>query len=624
MKGVASISERAKILWSRWKRRAGRSGASGNSRERAGWNQKLIHSLSRSRLPSWRQIRHLPEVLSSNDSVRLQLGALLLVFGVSVLGVRFYFNHTIVAPAVGGSITEGVVGTPHSLNPILAVSNDVDSDLTRLMFSRLYTTDGAGALVPDLAVGAETSADRTTYVVHLKTNARWSDGQPVTADDVLFTLALIQDPNWKSPLYLTFKELAAEKIDNATIRFTLKQPFAPFLSQLTFGILPQHVWKDVQAQSALQSEYTLKPVGSGPFVFDSLKRDRRGFVMSYTVKRNPDYYGKAPYLETIIFQFYPDYETALDALARRDVDSLSYVPRNLRSRLNGMNQVTPVSMALPQYTAVFFNQRKNHALKDKDVRRALAMAVNKSRILLDVLQGEGRPLDAPPLPGYTETLSSSIPYNPDQAASLLDSLGWKLDPQDGIRKKTTATTTGTGRKKRQTQTVAPLKIALTTVNQPETMAVAGIIKNGWSAIGVSVSVNAVEPADVNRTAIQPREYEALLYGQLLGIDPDPYSFWHSSQVADPGLNLALYANRDADAAIEAARKTADPTAREDQYKKFIDILASDLPAAFLYSPTYTYPVPAGLKGFSGTRVANPSDRFATVSDWYLKTKRAWK
>ncbi len=612
---MSLFRDRSRSLFGRFARGPARR-SSASLREQSGWDKRLVHSLASARLPTWRQIRHLPEVLSSNDSFRLRLGALLFAAGLVLLGGSFYYANTEIGPSVGGEISEAVVGTPRSLNPILSVSNDVDNDLTRLLFSRLFTVDGSGRVVGDLVDRFEVSADQKTYTFTLRDNARWHDGEALTADDVLFTFALIQDPAWKSPLLALMKDVTYRKTDDRTIELTLPEPYAQFLSRLTFGILPRHVWKDVQPQDAAMAEASLKPVGSGPFKFSDMRRDKRGFVLTYVIERNADYYKEAPFIEKFVFHFYQDYASALEALRKRQVQSISFVPRDMRGELEGLSQVLPVSLELPQVTAVFFNGRTNDALKEKDVRRALTMAIDKVRILFDVLGGDGHPIDRPPIPGMSATSSSPVPFRIDEAGALLDNLGWKVDPEDGLRKKDVD-----GDAKTDPVT---LSVALTTVDQPENLNVASIIRNGWAALGVEAVVNAIPASEIHRAAIKPREYEALLYGQLMGTDPDLYPFWHSSQVQDPGLNLAGFANKEADAALEEARRTADPVARRDAYRRFLNVVAAENPAAFLYSPSYIYPLPAELMGFHGTHVASPSDRFATVTSWYLETARVWK
>jgi peptide/nickel transport system substrate-binding protein len=598
----------------------GDQGARTKQRAVHGWDKRLVQSLTSARLPTWRQIRHLPEVLSSSDGLRLRLGSLLFVIGLAIVGVAFYYAHTVFGPARGGELIEGVVGSPRSLNPVLSVSNDVDNDLMRLMYSRLFTVDGDGNLTPDLVSSYDVSPDQKTYTLTIKGGVKWQDGEALTADDVLFTFGLIQDPAWKSPLHVTFKDVTVEKPDDRTIKLTLKDPYSQFLRLLDFGILPRHVWKDVDPQSAPMADASLKPIGSGLFAFDELRRDKRGFVMSYTLKRNEQYYGQLPYLDRITFQFYPDYLSALDALEKRQITSLSFVPRDMRKQVTSLASVTPVSLELPQATAVFFNPNVNAILKDREVRRALIMGIDKGRILFDVLGGDGHPLDRPALPGFSATSTNPIPFNVAGAGALLDSLGWKLDPADGLRKRVTPA----DRKTKTPEKTETLHLTLTTVDQPESMSVASILKSGWTALGVDVTISAVPASDIHRMVIAPRSYEALLYSQLMAADSDPYPFWHSSQIKDPGLNLAMFNDREADDALEAARKATDTGAREQAYLKFLSVLADQLPAAFLYSPSYTYAIPAGMKGFSGTWVNSPSDRFATVASWYLQTARVWK
>ncbi|WKZ28883.1 MAG: peptide ABC transporter substrate-binding protein [Patescibacteria group bacterium] len=614
---MPSYRERSGSLFDRLKRGWNRRRPA-SFREHEGWDKRLVHSLSTARLPTWRQIRHLPEVLSSNDSFRLRLGVGLFVLGAALLGGGFYYSNTVIGPAVGGTIVEGVVGSPHSLNPILSLSNDVDNDLSRLIFSRLYTTDGRGRVVPDLVQEYGVSPDQKTYHFKLREGVRWHDGQPLTADDVFFTLSLIQDPAWKSPLHAFFKNVTVEKPDDLTITLILKEPYAQLLSHLDFGILPRHVWKDASPSNAQMTEANLKPVGSGPFKFEDLRRDKRGFVMSYVLARNENYYQPAPYIETLTFQFYQDYASALEALRKRQIQSLSFVPRDKREEASSSNN-TLVSLELPQVTAVFFNPKQNPLLADKNVRRALTMSIDKGRILFDVLDGDGHPVDRPVLSGMSATSTAPVPYNLAGAGTLLDSLGWKIDSTDGLRKR--IVTPAKGSEPAVTET---LSLVLTTVDQPESVGTATIIKNGWLALGVDVIVTAIPASEIHRTVIRSRDYDALLYGQLLGSDLDPYPFWHSSQIQDPGLNLAMFSDSAADQALETARRTADPAARNQAYTKFLSSLSEQQPAAFLYSPSYTYAMPAELKGFSGSRVNSPSDRFATVTSWYLETARRWK
>ena len=159
---------------------------------------------------------------------------------------------------------------------------------------------------------------------------------------------------------------------------------------------------------------------------------------------------------------------------------------------------------------------------------------------------------------------------------------------------------------------------------PELEKVMRVIKDQWEKIGVRVVINSYTLGELQQEHIRPRDYEALLFGQVVGIDPDPFSFWHSSQKKDPGLNLALYDNKTADKLLEEARQTLDSQARAEKYVLLQETISDDIPAIFLYSPTYLYPVSKNIKGISEGKIADPSWRFSDVTEWYIDTKRVWK
>jgi len=170
----------------------------------------------------------------------------------------------------------------------------------------------------------------------------------------------------------------------------------------------------------------------------------------------------------------------------------------------------------------------------------------------------------------------------------------------------------------------PLSFVLTTVEQPLMIEVAQNLKKQWQALGASVEIKTVTIESLERDVIKPREYEALLFGEVLGMIPDPFPFWHSSQKKDPGLNLAAYDNKDADKLLEEARETLDQEIRKQKLEEFQNILLESAPAVFLYSPDYIYFVSSDLKGINQTTIADPSKRFGGVENWYIKTQRKWR
>lgn len=571
-----------------------------------GFDKKLVFSLTKSRVPTFEQFKYLKKFLSRKE--RLGIIILSLIFLASAVfgAARFILAKTETAPDFGGEYVEGLIGSPQYVNPLLAQTNDVDMDLSKLIFSGLFKYNEKRELVPDLAEKFEVSEDKKIYTVYLKDNLRWHDGESLTAADVIFTISLIQDPLFKSPLYSSFRGVEMEKVDDKIVRFKLTEAYVAFSGMLTFGLLPEHLWYDIPTQSANLAEYNIKPVGSGPFEFKSFTKDKNGGIKVYTLVRNEKFYGQKPYLGKLIFKFYPDFPTAFDALQNKNIEGISFVPEEYKDLLQS-KKINKYLLSLPQYTAIFFNQKSNEFLKDESVRGALALAIDKTKVVDEVLGQEGEVISGPILPGYigySDQIKND--FNQTAAAEMLEKAGYKLD--NGARKK--------GDK--------VLKISLTAVERSEYVKTAEIVKSAWEAIGVQVDLQVIPGMRIQREIIRPRAYEALIIGTVVGFDPDPFPFWHSSQVEDPGLNLSLYANRKIDKLLEEARQEGNMEERAKKYIEFQNILAEDTPAVFLYSPRYTYVVGEEVRGVGISRINVPSDRFAGIENWYKKTKRQWK
>lgn len=636
---------------------------------------KLIHSLNQKKIPSLKQIKYLPHVL--NPKQRLIIKGLIVLIAVSLIFLtsNFYLRNFLPTPTVGGEYVEGLIGAPQYINPLLSQTNDVDSDISRLIFSGLLRYDKEFQLVPELTQSWQEGEDKKTYTFVLKPDLKWHDGQALTADDVIFTFQSLKDPDFKSPLLISFRGVEIEKVDEQTIKFILPEIYPAFLEVLTVGILPEHIWGEIPPINANLTEYNLKPIGSGTWKFKSLAKDRLGNIKSYTLVPNPDYYGPKPYLEKITFKFYPDFETGVSALKSHSVEGLSFLPKELKTELNGQKNLNYYSFYLPQYTAIFFNQKQNEILKDQAVRKALALGVDKSKILTEALQLEGEIIDGPILPvDITLSPDKIINFDANKANQTLEEAGWKqITPEaylEFIKKQEEAAeedqenaaategdeedvpeemeekkdeeepltdeeipppaSTQRGEEEEPAQSFyrqkddAILEITLTTVNQPENTKAAELIAESWQNIGVKVNLQIIEGSKISREVIKPRNYEILLFGIIVGSNPDPYPFWHSSQVQDPGLNLALLADREVDKLLEDAKTTTELEKQTENYQHFQDILATKIPAIFLHTPTYTYVVDQKIKGVSLDRIIIPADRFNDLQDWYIKTTRKYQ
>lgn len=573
------------------------------------FDKKLVQSLSSNRIPNWKQIKHVAKFFSSKEKIIIKILSLFIVASVVFLGINLYRNKVIYLPKSGGEYTEGLIGVPMYINPLLSQTNDIDMDISKLVFSSLLKYDKDLNLVEDLAASYQISEDQKEYTFFLRQDVKWHDREMFNADDVIFTFNKILDPEVKSPLLITFQGIILEKIDDYTVKFKLEEPFAPFLSTLTFGILPQHSWNEVASGNFNLAGLNLKPNGTGPFEFKSLVKDKNGNIKSYTLNQNPDFYANKPYLDTIIFKFYPDFQSAVEALKNKNILGISYLPKNLKQEIQDTKPYHFISLNLPQYSALFINQKGNKILLDNNIRQAMAYAIDRQKIVAEVLNNEGKIIDSPILEGFIghNPDVKQYNYNLQKAEEILNSTDWKKE-DDGFRKKDDQV----------------LEITLTTVNKQENQQTAEIIKQNFETIGIKLNIKLVDALVFQSEVIKPRNYQLLLYSEIIGSDPDPFPFWHSSQMEDPGLSLSIFTNKKIDSLLEEARSTADINERAGKYKEFQNLLAQDLVAVFLYNPTYTYVITNKVQGFDLERITNPSDRFINIDEWYIKTKKSFR
>lgn len=565
---------------------------------------------------------HLPWVDKAEDTLRSFTSsgrALFLFFAgmmiVSTAGLLYLLESSLVvaAPASGGALTEGILGSPRFINPLLAVS-DADRDLTALVYSGLLKATSDGAYIPDLAASYEVSPDGLTYTFVLREGASFHDGTPVTAADVLFTILKAQDATIKSPMRANWSGVEAATVDERTVRFTLRSPYAPFIENMTLGVLPKHLWDNVSAEEFPFSELNTSPVGSGPYKVHSVARSAGGIPSSYTLASFGKYTLGEPYLRRITLRFYQSEDALLAALARGDIESGSGITP---ARLVTLEKTVVVTSPLNRVFGIFFNQNQSEVLRLKEVRQALSEAVDRDALVAQVLGGYGTALHGPVPPAVLPLSASSsvaVQNGALAARELLISKGWELG-EDGVLEKTT----GSGTNKSTTR----LAFRVATGNVPELRAAAEHLRNVWQQVGADVSLEVYEPGDLSQNVIRPRKYDALLFGQVIGRELDLFAFWHSSQRNDPGLNIALYANAAADDALETLRESRSEAERAKLYQAFETELRSDIPAVFLYVPDFVYSVPNDLKGLNLGFIETPSDRFLSVTQWHRETDYVW-
>lgn len=536
--------------------------------------------------------------------------ALIAVLGIIFLGTLLaylaYSFSTVEKPDYGGTYIEGIAGQPNVINPLFDQYNSADRDLAALIFNGMTRVDESGTIRPDLARKWEISPDGLIYTFTLRSDVQWSDGAPLSAADVLYTIQTIQASDYPGLSYISdlWRTVAITQITPSAVRFQLSEPFAPFLDYTTIGLLPAHILKDVGASDLPQAPFNRRPIGTGPFLLDELTVDHA------TLSPNPRFTGPRPYLGNLELKFYPDTESLFAAYGRGEIEGISEIsPENI-VQARSTKSLTLYSARLSGYTLVFFNLDKPQ-FQDKQVRQALSYATNRQSIVDDVLHGQGLP-GAGPIVSNSWAFDPAIkqyPFDLAKARALLDTAGWSDTNGDGIRQKGTDSLSFT---------------LLTNEEDPTRAQIAQELANEWGAIGANVQVKAVSSASLVRDALRPRDFDAVLFGFQLPADPDPYALWNSTQMpsaSDAGQNYSGWKNRDADEILETARRIDDQARRTDLYRQFQAMFMDELPALILYYPVYTYAVDSRIHGVQLGPMIDPSERFNSIAGWYLKTKR---
>lgn len=568
-----------------------------NDSDTSHWKERLKRSRSFS---FFEHLQGRVRAFSPGDRLLFYLFAALL--GVACLSGLYALEQSLLVevPAYGGTLLEGAVGSPQFINPLLATS-DADGDLSALTYAGLMGLSGTDSVVPVLAESYSVSPDGKSYTFIIRKGAAFSDGSPVTADDVLFTVQKAQDPALKSPKYADWSGVKAVALDQRTVQFTLAKAYAPFLGLTTLGILPSRLWKNISNEKFPFSTLETNPIGAGPFMVAKVSRDASGLISSVLLNQNPRYVLGRAYLDSIRVTFYARSEDLASALTTGTEESAYDVARR-----------GALTAPYARVFGVFWNPNEKQVYARLEVRKALSLALDRSGIVRDELGGYATAITGPVPPGKN-VKQATIPSsdNPTAAAaSVLQAGGWAYD--------------GIARAWKNAGTKQVLdRITIRTSNVPELKNVAGAVKADWEKLGIPVDIELYEPGDLSQNVIRPRKYGALLYGMVIGRDQDLYAFWDSQERNDPGLNIALYANKTVDALLEDARSSTKPETRAADLQKIEDIVAADYPAAFIYAPNFIYAVPGDLRGVILPQIITPADRFSSVASWYRTTDAVW-
>ncbi|MFH2037964.1 MAG: ABC transporter substrate-binding protein [Chloroflexota bacterium] len=515
-------------------------------------------------------------------------------------------------PASGGIYTEGMVGKFGRLNPLFDLNNLADRDIDKLIFSGLISFDPEGIPQPDLAESWGVSLDGTIYNVTIRPQAIWHDGEPITSADVLFTLSLLRSEITAFPedVRSMWNQVTVTSLDEKTLRFELPEPFAPFMDYLNFEILPKHILEAVPLDQLITADFNLHPIGSGPYQFDSLMTEA-GEIIGVVLKVFPDYYGQIPYIEQIAFKYYPNSQSALEAYQQGEVTGINRITLEILESALAEPNLAIYSSRLPELSMVFFNLKNPDIvfLQDKEIRTALMLGLNRQWIIDHIFNGQAIIAHSPILPGNWAYYDSVEKHDFDLAGavSILDNLGYKpATDGSGILEKDGIS----------------LSFTLLYPNDSEHVSIAEVIQSNWQNLGIKVELQAVSYNELINDYLVPRNFQAALVDLDFSNtkDPDPYPFWHQAE-ATGGQNYSQWDNRSASEYIEQARVIVDTPFRIKLYRNFQILFSRELPALPLYYPVFTFGVDTQVSGIQISYLSAISDRFYSIKDWYLVTRR---
>lgn len=536
-----------------------------------------------------------------------------LIAGILLVSQQPASQPTSSKPTKGGTYTEALVGSLMRLNPVLAYHNTADQDVNRLLYSGLVRFDSNGNPQADLAESWGYSKDGTIYNFSLRTDAKWHDGQPVTADDVAFTVDLMRSDNSYVPEDLRnfWKEVEVVVLDKTTLQFKLPEAFAPFLDYMTFGVLPKHLLSSVSMDQMPENSFNLKPVGSGPFKLDYLIVEE-GQIKGVVLTAFEDYYGSKPYIQQVVFRYYPDSNAAMQAYRDGEVMGVSQVSGDSLMAALAEPGLSLYTGRLPQLSMVLFNLNNADVafLQDANLRRGLLQGLNRQWMIDHVLNGQAVLADGPIMPDTWAYFSEleRVAFDRDTAAQTLKDAGYSVpaDATDGILQKDGKA----------------LSFQLMYPDDDTHAALAQAIASDWEKLGVKVELAATPYDTLVGDSLANRTYQAALVDLNLSgsPDPDPYPFWDMAQ-ATGGQNYSQWDSRTASEYLEQARVTVDQGERARLYRNFQVIFQKEMPALPLFYPVYSYAVSNQIQGVQIGPLFSPSDRFANVTDWFINASR---
>ncbi len=541
-------------------------------------------------------------IMTKVEKIALTVLAIIAVALFIAKGIEIYHQNTKVQPVVGGSLIFGSTQEPVNLNPLF-VQNDSDRAITNLVFLPLVKISPNGKMEKVLIEKHSASKDYKEFTVSLKSGLKWQDLKPITIEDVIYTFSVIKSPEYNGIYKDIFKNISFEEVDDKTIKFILPAPYKNFMSALDIKILPSHLLSGKAISELASDSFSKKPIGNGPYLIR--KSNLTGASKFVTLEYFKDCIVKTK-IKKIEFKFEKTNENIYFDLSKGRVNSLINIINDKSKELkkNSDNQI--ITNRLLQYNVLHLNP-ENALLNNLSVRKAIKYAINKSEIAEKVFNKQAIIATSAIASGVYAHRSYDDIYDVATSKSILSNLGWSLN------------STGIFEKDGEI-----LQFNLTCPDTENFKETADLIKNQLKTVGIKANVQIIDPAKFQTEILPKRNYDILLIGETLGNDLDLYPYWHSSQTNENGLNLSSYKNEELDKLLDEVRIETDLTKKKDLYFKIQDIIHDDIPAVFLTQPVDEFLVPSNVKNIKSYAIAEGSDFFYYIDEWYIKLGRGPK
>ncbi|MCS7088317.1 MAG: peptide ABC transporter substrate-binding protein [Thermoflexales bacterium] len=529
----------------------------------------------------------------------------------AVLSSNLTRRDVVFVPTPGGTMTEGIVGAPRAINPLLCPQDEAARDVCTLVFRGLTRLGEDGEAQPDLAESWSISPDGTTYTFRLRGDARWEDGTPVTTEDVRFTLELVRDPAFPGPraLHQAWSAITTTVVDSQTVQFQLARPFAPFLNYTALGLLPSHLLSGTVATQLEALPFNQNPRGNGAWRVTEVDVSG-GRITRVVLVPSETFAGSKPQLARLVLRFYPNSSALFEAFQAGEVDSAAGLSLEDVKRAEALPDAVIYAMPQARYVMLLFNLRRDSGvlpLSEQPVREALRLALDREAIVREALEGRAMVAHTPLPPNSWAWLAEVQlpPRDLKRARALLEGAGYSL-------KVVAPFNSAVWQKEDE-----PLGFTLLVPDNPLMLRVGQVIARQWRELDVPVSV--VPAPNIVPNFLATHQFQAALVETLLDGDPDPFPLWHGSR-KDSGKNFAGWDDPEVNEWLLQARQTLDRNTRFELYRRFQQRFAQAVPAIPLFYPPYYYVVSARVRGVQVTPITYPSDRFRTLHAWMINVR----